>query len=176
MPTVARTLEITPAAGYLAANEVVKCSLFKGGIIDPKRPITIYMVYKILKTVYDEDANYENLQVVANYLYELIQKWAFKAAAIVDGNTGGEVAPVTPTDSTGVFPIYITQSNFINATQYEDDRLDGQNILVFLNEINRYLVSGEYSLSGSTLTILLGGFDATQFDYNIVIEKYTAGV
>jgi hypothetical protein len=92
MPTVARILEITPPSCYLASNRTAKGALF-GPPIDPKLPLTIYMVYKILKVVYDKDPNYTGVRVVADYLYELIQKYAFKAAAIVDGNTGGQVAP-----------------------------------------------------------------------------------
>lgn len=176
MPTISRTLELAPTAGYLASNDVAKASIFQGGLIDPRLPIKIYFVYKILKEVYDADPNYENLQVVSNYLYELIQKYAFKAAAIVDGNTGGQVAPPTPASASSIFPIYITNSDFDTATTYVDSRLSGQNVIVYLNEINRYLIPGvEASVSGSTLTISLDGFDATSNTYNLVIERYTAG-
>ena len=175
MPTISRVLELTPVAGYLASNDVAKASIFQGGLIDPRLPIKIYFVYKILKEVYDADPNYENLQVVSNYLYELIQKYAFKAAAIVDGNTGGQVAPQTPTTGSE-FPIYITNVDFDNATEYSDNRLAGKSVIVWLNQINRYLIPGvESSVSGTILTILLDGFDATQYDYNIVIENYSAG-
>lgn len=96
MPTLARILELTPVAGYLASNDVAKGSLFRGGSTDPRLPGTIYMVYKVVKRIYDEDPVYPNLDIVGNYLYELIQKYAFKAAAIVDGNNGGQIAPPTP--------------------------------------------------------------------------------
>jgi len=101
MPTVARILQLTPPSCYLSANRVAKGSLF-GPPLDPKLPITIYMVYKILKRVYDLDPNYTGVREVADYLFELIQKYAFKAAAIVDGNNGGQIAPVTPGSGTAV--------------------------------------------------------------------------
>jgi len=104
MPDISRVLEITPVANYLASNDVAKGSLFRGGSLDPKLPITIYMVYKILKRVFDADPTYPNLQPIANYLYELIQKYAFKAAAIVDGNTGGQIAPPSPPSSGVPYP------------------------------------------------------------------------
>lgn len=100
MPTVARTLQLAPVAQYLYANAIAKGLVFSNGSVDPNRPITIYMVYKILKKVYDEDNNYPGLQPIADYLYELIQKYAFKAAAIVDGNTGGQIVPPTPGSGT----------------------------------------------------------------------------
>ena len=44
---------------------------------------------------------------------------------------------------------------------------------IYLNEINRYLIPNiEFSVSITGVTILLGGFDASTGDYNLVIEKY----
>lgn len=113
MPTVARILQITPMAIVLSSNSVAKGSLFNGGVVDPKRPITIYMVYKILKRVYDEDPNYTGVRVVADYLYELITKWAFKAAAIVDGNTGGQIAPPSGIVVPNPYDFEVEASSFI---------------------------------------------------------------
>ncbi len=112
MPTTARILQITPVAQYLAADKVARGGLF-GGTCDPKLPITIYMVYKIVKRVYDEDPAYSGIREVALYLYELIQEFAFRAAAIVDGNTGGQVAPPTPVALPDVLDFIVSASSII---------------------------------------------------------------
>jgi len=112
MPTVTRILELTPPACYLASNRVGKGGLF-GPALDPKLPLTIYMVYIVLKTVYDKDPTYTGVRVVADYLYELIQKYAFKAAAIVDGNSGGQIAPPTGTVVQEPYDFEVTDSSFI---------------------------------------------------------------
>ena len=97
MPTIARTLEIAQPSCYLAANYYEKGKLYNYG-----RPSSvnqsqlIYIVYKILSTVYANDPTRDGLQEVADYLYELCQKFAFKAANIVDGGGGGQVTPITP--------------------------------------------------------------------------------
>lgn len=96
MPTVARILQLAPVACYLASNRTAKGSLF-GPPVDPRLPIAIFMVHKILKKIYDQDPTYTGVRVVADYLYELIQKYAFKAAAIVDNSLGGQVASQTST-------------------------------------------------------------------------------
>lgn len=103
MPTTARILQLTPVSAYLASNDVGKSGIFKGGLLDPQLPIKIFIVYKILKRVYDADPAYEGVEKVGNYLFELIRKYANKAAAIVDNNTGGQVAPVTP--AAGTLPV-----------------------------------------------------------------------
>lgn len=112
MPTVARILELTPVSCYLANARVAKGSLF-GPPVDPKLPITIYMVYKILKKVYDADPTYTGVRVVADYLYELIQKYAFKAAAIVDNNTGGQIAAPTGVVIPNPYDFEVSASSFV---------------------------------------------------------------
>ena len=70
------------------------------------------------------------------------------------------------------FPIYITSSNFTSATFYPNTALYGKRLVVFVNELNQYLFEGTgFSLDATGMTILVDGFDATSFDYNIIIEK-----
>lgn len=178
MPTVARILQLAPVACYLSANYIAKRKLF-GGSIDSNNPLKIYNVYKVLKKIYDNDPNYDGLQVRADYLYELCKKWAVNATAIVDGGGGGSISPITP-PSTGasVFPIYVIQSDFSTATEYNDTRIVGKNLMLFYNQINRYLKPGTewaYTLTG--VQILLPGFDATAVgaEIDIMIEQVTAG-
>lgn len=99
MPTIARILELAPVCSYLANNEKAKGNLFKG--TTPKniknQATLIYIYWKILNKIYTLDPTYPGLQAPANYLFELEQRWAFKAASIVDGGGGGQIAPITPT-------------------------------------------------------------------------------
>lgn len=114
MPTVARTIQLAPVACYLASNRTARGSLF-GPPNDPRLPILIFMVHKILKKIYDQDPTYEATQqrVVADYLYELIQKYAFKAAAIVDNSLGGQVASQTSTVVVQPYDFEVSATSFI---------------------------------------------------------------
>lgn len=100
MPTVQRILELAPTSCRLAKDYKAKRSgLFGGTRAAITQPEWIYAVYKILNKIYTTDPTYEATaqQQVANYLFELCQKFAFKAANIVDGGGGGSIAPITPT-------------------------------------------------------------------------------
>lgn len=100
MATVARILQLAPVVQMLAGAQVSKGRLFGKPKIDPNLSIKIFCIYKILKRVYDEDPNYTGVRVVADYLYEIFSGLQFKAAAIVDGNNGGQIAP--PTSGSGM--------------------------------------------------------------------------
>lgn len=114
MPTVARILQLAPVACYLASNRTAKGGLF-GPPVDPRLPIVIFMVHKILKKIYDLDPTYEAVQQrnVADYLYELIQKYAFRAASIVDNNAGGQIATQTGIVVQSPYDFEVTASSFI---------------------------------------------------------------
>lgn len=100
MPTVSRTLEIAPVCGYLASRDVQNGLSFKGEFLDPRTPILIYYVYKVLNKIYTEDNSYDGVTPVSNYLYALCSPWYFEASAIVDGGGGGQIPGVTPGGST----------------------------------------------------------------------------
>ena len=114
MPTVARTLELAPVASYLANARAGKGGLF-GPPVDPKLGILIFMIHKILKKIYDLDPTFESSQQrkVADYLYELIIKYAFRAAAIVDGNNGGQIAAPTGIVIVQPYDFEVTADSFI---------------------------------------------------------------
>ena len=114
MPTVARILQLADVSCMLANNRVGRGALF-GPPIDPKLPWTIYMVFVILKRVYDADPTFESTQqrVVADYLYELIQRYAFKSAAIVDNNTGGQIAPPSGITVPNPYDFEVESDSFI---------------------------------------------------------------
>jgi hypothetical protein len=114
MPSVQRILQLAPVACYLASNRTAKGNLF-GPPVDPRLPIAIFMVHKILKKIYDLDPTYESLNQrnVADYLYELIQKYAFRAAAIVDNNAGGQIATQTSVIVQSPYDFEVTGTSFI---------------------------------------------------------------
>lgn len=176
MPTPSNTLAIMEVSQMLAANAVGRGSLFSPEP-DPRIAVMLHCEREILQAIYDKDPNYDGIQQVSDYGYALCWKWAAEAQAIVDGGGGTAVAPLTPTQS---FPIYITQTNFTTATFYPNTKILGNNIIIYLNEINRYLIPGvEFSVSSTGVTIIntpggvyLDGFDATIYTYNLVIEKF----
>lgn len=176
MPTAARILELAPTACYLSANYIDRRKLF-GGSLDTINPIKIYCTYIVLKHVFDKDPNYDGMQARCNYLYELMKRWAIAAAAIVDGDNGGSVAPVTPIQS-GVYPFVITSADFeSDGTSYINPDIVGDNLMIFINEwTQQWLFAPDsfvYTLTG--IQIVLPGFDANTSDYTVVIQKRNNG-
>lgn len=171
MPTVARILQVSPVAQYLASNYIAKKNIIGDRALDNRLPITIYMVYVVLKKIYDNDSSYPGLQVVADYLWELIGRWGIIAEAIVDGNTGGSIAGITTRQ--GVIWIRITSADFANATDYVNEELQGVTFFLDANWVTKILepeTDWEY-LPGGGFRILLDGFDATAADYEFYLVK-----
>lgn len=75
------------------------------------------------------------------------------------GNGGGS----------GYKPIKITQADFSTATAYNNATIVGASLAIFLNEINRYLQPDEWEATPTGINILIPGFDATAYEYLIVI-------
>jgi len=168
MPIPLEILNLAPIAAYLSANDKKTDNLFNNNSINPSLHKQIYAVYFVLKKIFEKDNNHPSLPSTCNYLWELCGKFGVIAHSISGGGGGGNITPIS-----GVFfPIYITDSNFTSATFYPNTQLIGNNIMVFLNEINRYLIPNtEFTVDSSGLTILLDGFDATANQLHIVIEK-----
>lgn len=166
MPTNATILLNAPIACVLAGNDVAKGNLF-GKRIDPLIAQKIYCEYFKIKKIYDLDPDYAGMSVACQYLWELMGKYGIRAQSYTGG--GGSVSPSTGTQG---FPIYITQADFTTATFYPNTHLFGIDIIVFLNEINRYLIPNtEFTWDATGVTITMDGFDASTYDYNLVIEK-----
>lgn len=177
MPSVARILQIAPMACVLSANASAKGQLF-GGKVDPLNPQRIYNVYKVLKTIYDKDPNYDGLQVRADYLYELLKKYALRAAAIVDGGGGGSVAPPTPTPDSNIYPFIITSVDFeSDGVSYNNPDIVGDNLMIFINEWSQQWLTAPASFvyTATGIKIVLIGFDANTADFTIVIQKLNNG-
>lgn len=167
MPTNAVILNNAPIACVLAGSDVAKGVLF-GQRIDPLIAQKIYSTYFVIKKIYDIDTDYDGMTAACVYLWELMGKYGIKAQSY----TGGSGVVPTPTIGQG-YPIYITQADFSTATLYPNTNIFGTSVIIYMNEINRYLIPGtEFTVSSTGVTITLAGFDATSFDYNLVIEKY----
>ena len=168
MPTVSQTISIMKVSQYLASADVANGSLFSPKL-DPRLPIMLYVERRFLEAIYNADSSWEDLQQVADYGYALCWPYAPKAESIVNGGGGGSVSPVTPTQQ---FPIYITEADFTSATFYPNTNIIGSNIVIFINELNRYFFNGvDFTISATGITMLVAGFDATLNTYNIIIEK-----
>jgi len=166
MPTNAVILANAPIACVLAGNDVAKGQMF-GQRIDPLIAQKIYCEYFKIKKIYDLDPDYEGMTAACVYLWELMGKYGIRAQAYSGG--GGVVPPPAGTQG---YPIYITQDDFTTATFYPNTNIFGTSIIIFLNEINRYLIPiDEFTVSSAGVTITLAGFSATDFTYNLVIEK-----
>lgn len=172
MSTIANTIAVAKVTSVLASAKVAKNVIFGRPILTTARfPLMITTERIIIEKIFNSDPNYTNLQIASDYLYDLCGEYINAAQAIVDGGGGGSVAPITP--ESALFPLYITQANFSTATLYPNTNILGNNVIVFLNEINRYLIpASEFSVDATGITILLAGFDASVNTYNLVIEKY----
>lgn len=173
MPTIERTLELAPVACYLAANYKDKKALFGGGsAASANQAKLIFAVNKILKKVYDEDPTREGLQVVADYLFELIQKFAFKAANIVDGGGGGQVTPITPTALN--YPLVLTGSDFeVDGITYNNPEIVGVNLMIFVSNFSQewQFAPAFFQYTATGIEIVFAGFDANNYD-QIILDRY----
>lgn len=179
MPTVPVTIQIGYISTVLAAADVAKGQLF-GKRIDPQLPVILYVETDILNAIYTAnnawnaifttDTVVDGIQEYADYVYALCGRYTAKALNIINGGSGGGVSP-SPTPIQ-YYPIYITQANFTTATFYPNTKIFGSNVIIFWNEVNRYLLPSEFTISSTGITITAVGFDATSgFDANLVIEK-----
>ncbi len=175
MPTSQEILELAPISGYLAGNAKDKSVLFPSfGRLNPILSQQIYGLYFILNKIFTtnneqgvSDTEYPGMVPCCEYLWEIMGRYGIQAQGI---SGGGGVAPSpTPVQQ---YPIYITQANFTTSTFYPNTSIFGSNILIFWNEVNRYLLPSEFTVSSTGITITAVGFDSQSgFDVNLVIEK-----
>lgn len=107
-------------------------------------------------------------QFVRNYPVEAFQNMNLNRillllADLADGGGGGG-------GSESVSAVYpLTSADFVNATDCPITSLAGENIAVYWNEGNRFLLkdAGEWTdLPGGGFRVLLAGFDSTTADYH----------
>lgn len=143
----------------------------QGGKIDVDLDMKLYNTRKDVQYAYDQDPNSANTYQQANCLLTLIGIYLFKAQQTTGG--GGSITPVTP--STGLTFNYLIEvfggvPDFANATDYNDPAIVGHNLVVFWNDIPRFLVAGtEWAYTPTGIRILIAGFDATANTYDIKI-------
>lgn len=157
----------------LAAIGEPKAQALKLGSFDIDLHIKLYVERMSLEYAYAQDPASDETYQIGQWVLALCG--AYWLTALLVSGSGGSISPIVPDGGGGSnsFPIYITNSDFDSATDYIDERLESENIIIFLNEINRYLIPNlEFIVSGDTLTITLAGFDASVNSYNLVIERY----
>lgn len=157
MPTVARTIEIARVSQFLASHDISVQEITRGGAVDDKLPIKLYIERKTIQWIYDEDNSYDGLQNAADYLYALCGKYIWNAIAILDGDSGGQIAPATGgSDFSFKYLIPITAADFADADSYNNPLIAGRAVQVFWNNINRYLEIGTeliYTATGFNIFI-----------------------
>jgi len=174
MPTPAEVYDLLPVAQYLASDYVAKKKFQFGKTFDDRLPIFLFVEGKIFRKIYSLDPTYSGLQVAADYLYEAMGRFGLGASYVITNGGGGSIAPISPL-SPFVMGKYLVEVNggvpdFANATDYDDPDIAGKNLVVFWNDIPRFLIPGTewaYTLTG--IRILIGGFDATVNNYNFKI-------
>lgn len=175
--TVAEKINIGRLSGLYTSNELAGGRLI-GGQIDKRLPNLIYAVTQGLVWMNELSSPTVDADLVGNYLISICRH-STKAEGVLALNNGGTVAPITPsTGAASVFPIRISSADFVTATEYNDTRITGKNLMIFIDQGNQqWLNSGSdtfaYTLTG--IQILFPGFDATANNYTITIEEYTPG-
>jgi hypothetical protein len=173
MPTVSETIELAEMSLSMARVDVDKAA-FRGPVLDPLLPQKIMILKKSVKWAYEQSASYENLPETGNFLYAMLDKYGILATDAVDIATPVDGGPVVViTDDVPIFPIHIDETDFDESdpTFYADDRLYGNEIRVFYNQIPRYLEDEEFNVTPEGLFILIDGFDASAPTCDFDIHK-----
>lgn len=176
MSTIANTIAVAKVTSVLASRDIAKGNLFPTVIrTEPRFPLMITTERIIIEGVYNRVPTYPNLQIAADYLYDLCGKYRLAAQAIVDGGGGGSVAPVTP-GQPDIYPLYITSTDFEpDGISYDNPDIVGDNLILFVNEYTQqWLPAGAstFSYTPNGLVMNIPGFDANTQSWTIVIEKF----
>lgn len=154
--TTSEILQIAAYSQSLATKDILNSGLYGGGM-DLQLPRKIYCVRQNLKWMYNLDNSNTSLTGVGNYLIALCNKYFAAARPLI--TSGGSISPITPT--AGAYLIPITGAEFTDATHYDDGRIIGKQLVIFWNDVNRYLLSSEFAMTATGINILVAGFDAT---------------
>lgn len=173
--TTIQQINVAQISQYLCANDVAKGALF-GPRLAPSTPLVLYMERAAVQWMYDISPSNSTLPLTGNYLYSLC-KFNARALNILNNGGGGSVAPITPVSN--VFPIYITSSDFENdGISYNNPDIVGVNITIFINEVSQtWMVASAttFAYTSTGIQVLVPGFDASSFDYSILIQKLGTG-
>lgn len=89
-------ITIAKVSQYLADVDLSNNKAFKGGSLDEKLPMMIYMVRKAVEWAYSQNTNDPTLNATALYLYNLCGRYVPAATLIING--GGCVTPTILTN------------------------------------------------------------------------------
>lgn len=171
MYTIPQTLTQAQVSQYLAQLQLNSDAIYSG-TLDKRMANMIYTERKSVLWAYNANPSDPTLVSTVNYLIWLCGTFRLMAIAIIAGGTGGQPITPTPPSPTGDNFIPITGANFTDATNYDNSEIVGKNIDVFYNDINRFLVAGEYAPTSLGLEILIPGFDALTTNINTVLKIF----
>jgi hypothetical protein len=164
-PSAEQVIEIASLSQMLAANEFEKLGLLGGGL-DKRHARMLYVERKSLEWMYGLSSSEETLIKVSNYVYALCGMFGLKAQYLINTGTAGVITPVIAAAGFSFdYLIPVGAADFDSATTYDDPRIVGKSIVVFWNNIPRYLVAGEWDYTATGIEILIDGFDATAPEY-----------
>lgn len=163
--TVAEIIDIGDVSTYLALNKISRGTLF-GGNTDPRLGLMLAMETDAVRWQNDFDSTDTSLTQTANYLYGLCGALGVQANAIISGGSSGSV--ITPSSIVSIVsPIMILGSDFADATHWTGTNSLNQviessyTLQVFWNDVQRYLLPGEWIRTSTGFQILIVGFNAT---------------
>lgn len=160
MEAITDILQQAEVSQYLATNQIANGNIFSG-VLDNNLDKILYTERKSVAWAYSQNNNDPSLVKTGNYLFWLMGKFRLQAIGIIAGGGGGTpISPITPPISSGTYLIPILAAAFADATNYNNPLIVGKNLQIFYNNINRFLLSGEYSSTSTGVQILLDGFDA----------------
>lgn len=171
MSTIANTIAVMKVSSLLASDYIAKQRNYGNSIIDDRYPMMLTTERIIIEKIYAKDPVYANLQIAADYGYDLCGRWKLQAQAIVDGSSGGVVPPVVP--GTSVLPLYLKSSDFADSTHYNNPDIVGLQLSLFVNEYTQQWLFMPDDIVGTStgINVLVPGFDALTTDYTMILMK-----
>ena len=176
MRTVPSTIILAKYSLALAIKDADR-SAFKGPVLDYSLPEKIECMMDAVEDMYTLDSSYDGLTEMNNRLFSLLGRYATIAAANV-GTSLPDDGLLTPVPDSDIYPLHIQSADFSDATNYVNADIVGDNLVIFVNEINRYIFAGEgFDYTGDGIEIRTGendtipGFDATTGSYHMIIYK-----
>jgi hypothetical protein len=165
--SISQIINIAKISEYLSALDKVRSGLFGGGTPE-NLPNLIYNIRKAVERKYNQLVPDNSLTNTSNYLLAICGKFGF-AAQYISG-TGGSIVPPTP-GGTGVNPylIKVVSADFATPTRYNDVRIIGKSLVIFWNDISRYLDPSEFTATSTGVEFLMDGFDASTNSYTLYI-------
>lgn len=110
--TIANTTAVAKVTSVLASAQLEKAKLFNAPLwFDERFPKMITTERIIIEKIYNKDPNYTNLQIAADYLYDLCGGFIPQAQAIVNANSGTPISPATPATVQNPYYFIVTSAS-----------------------------------------------------------------